>query len=33
MQKTIKGKIYKYFAYKQSDHYIDVVQDVTQVYN
>ena len=30
--KTIKGKIYKYFTYKQSYRYIDA-QDITWVYN
>ena len=31
--KTNKGKIYKYFTYKQSYHYIDALQDITQAYN
>ena len=31
--KTIKGKIYKYFTYKQSYRYIDALQDITQAYN
>ena len=31
--KTIKGKIYKYFTYKQSYHYIDALQDITRAYN
>ena len=31
--KTIKGKIYKYFTYKQSYHYIDALQDIAQAYN
>ena len=31
--KTIRGKIYKYFTYKQSYHYIDALQDITRAYN
>ena len=31
--KTIKGKIYKYFTYKQSYRYIDALQDFTRAYN
>ena len=31
--KTIKGKIYKYFTYKQSYCYIDALQDFTRAYN
>ena len=30
--KTIKGKIYKYFTYRQSYHYIDALQEVRQAY-
>ena len=31
--KTIKGKMYKYFTYKQSYHYIGALQDITWAYN
>ena len=31
--KTIKGKIYKYFTYKQSYCYIDALQYITRAYN
>ena len=31
--KTIKGKIYKYFTYKQSYRYIDALPEITQAYN
>ena len=31
--KTIQGKIYKYFTYKQSYRYIDALQDITRAYN
>ena len=30
---TIKGKIDKYFTYKQSCHYIDAMKDIIQAYN
>ena len=31
--KTIQGKIYKHFTYKQSYRYIDALQDIRRAYN